>query len=485
MRSSGSRRQLIGYSLIAGSSYAMDHDSPACLVLDVGKTNVKTHVLDERQRSLVTYTKANKTLGSAPYPHADVDGIWRWMMQVFRACAAEHDIEAIAVSAHGAAAALIDPSLSGNGLVAPIMDYEWRGVESVNESYEQLRPPFHETFSPSLPGGLNVGRQLVWQQQHCASEFESAKVLLMYPQYWSWRLSGKLVSEVSSLGCHTDLWSPSKRDFSSLVAGQGWTHLLPPLASAWESVGPLSKVVAMESGLPASCRVHVGVHDSNASLLRFLLAKPGEGFCVVSSGTWVVCMSTEGSFHCLDQTKDMLANVDVEGNPVPCIRFMGGREYAEICAATGSAIDQKATEADVARLIGDGVMALPNFSDGSGPFGERSPKILGTPDLGAALATLYCALMVDHCLNLLHVRGDVIVVGGYVQNPLLCSLIAQLRGGQSVYVSGDESGTVRGTAQLTTWSAPVSIATELCVPSAIAGLDDYRSSWHEQIGGVA
>jgi len=463
----------------------MDHDSHNCLVLDVGKTNVKIHVLDKQQRSLATSTKANKPLSSAPYPHADVDGIWQWMMQVFRTSAAEYDIEAIAVSAHGATAALVDPSLSDNGLALPVMDYEWRGVESLNDAYERLRPPFQETYSPFLPGGLNVGRQLAWQQHHFPEAFERAVALLMYPQYWSWRLSGKLVSEVSSLGCHTDLWSPMGGRFSSLVASQGWAHLLPPMASAWESVGRLSKSVAIESGLPASCRVHVGVHDSNASLLRFLLAKPGEDFCVVSSGTWVVCMSTEDSLQCLDQTKDMLANVDVEGNPVPCIRFMGGREYAEICAATGSDIDQQVTEEDITRLIGNGVMALPNFSGGSGPFGERSPEIRGTPDNGAALATLYCALMVDHCLDLLHVRGDVIVVGGYLQNPLLCSLIAQLRGGQSVYVSSDESGTVRGTAQLTTWSTPVSITTELCMPSAIAGFDGYRTLWHEQIGGLA
>ena len=153
----------------------MDHDSHNCLVLDVGKTNVKIHVLDERQRSLAIYTKDNETLENAPYPHADVDGLWRWMMQVFHTCAAEYDIEAIAVSAHGATAALVDPSLPGNGLVLPIMDYEWRDVESVNEPYEQLRPPFHETFSPSLPGGLNIGLQLVLQKQHLAGEFESSR----------------------------------------------------------------------------------------------------------------------------------------------------------------------------------------------------------------------------------------------------------------------------------------------------------------------
>jgi len=331
---------------------------------------------------------------------------------------------------------------------------------------------------------LNVGRQLVWQQHHYPKEFESAEALLMYSQYWTWRFSGKLVSEVSSLGCHTDLWSPTSSDFSRLVESQGWTRLLPPLASAWESVGTISEAVATESGLSASCRVHVGVHDSNASLLRFLLARPGDDFCVVSSGTWVVCMSAEDSLHCLDQTQDMLANVDVEGNPVPCIRFMGGREYAEICAATGFDTDQQVSEDDIAKIISDGVMALPNFSNGSGPFGERKAEIHGTPDNGAALATLYCALMVDHCLEVLQVSGDVIVVGSYLQNLPLCKLIAQLRKDQSVYVCSDEAGTVRGAAQLTHWSAPVSVATQHCEPSKIHGLDAYCASWHEQIGGI-
>jgi len=461
----------------------MDKNSNNCLVLDVGKTNVKIHVLDGLQRSLATYTKDNQVLNGAPYPHADVDGIWQWMMEVFRTCSAEFEIGAIAVSAHGATVALVASSLPGNGLALPIMDYEWHGVESVNESYEQLRPSFQETYSPSLPGGLNIGRQLKWQQHHYQTEFESAEALLMYPQYWSWRLSDELISEVSSLGCHTDLWSPTDKTFSSLVTSQGWTHLFPPLASAWESIGTISEAVATESGLPKTCRVHVGVHDSNASLLRFLLAKPGEDFCVVSSGTWVVCMSNEESLHCLDQTKDMLANVDVEGNSVPCIRFMGGREYSEICAATASATDQQVTEEDIIQIISNSVMALPNFSNGSGPFGERKPEILGTPHNGAALATVYCALMVDHCLDLLHVEGDVIIVGGYLQNPLLCSLIAQLHGDQAVYVSSDEAGTVRGAAQLTDWTAPVALASQLCEPSKIANLKNYRGSWHEQIGG--
>lgn len=456
-----------------------------CLVLDVGKTHAKIHVVDDQQRSLATYTTDNGVLDDAPYPHADVDGLWDWMMAVFGTCAAEHDIGAIAVTAHGATAALVNPAVGKNGLVLPVMDYEWRGVESLDRAYGQVRPPFEETCSPSLPGGLNLGRQLAWQQDGFTREFEHAEALLMYPQYWVWRLSGVMASEVSSLGCHTDLWSPVRKDFSSLVERRGWRRLFPPIAPAWEVVGSLSEPVATDTGLPAGCRVHVGVHDSNASLLLFLRAKPEDDFCVVSTGTWVVCMSTEDSIQGLDQNRDMLANVDVNGNAVPCIRFMGGREYAEIRSRSGSSADQHATEEDIARLITDGVMALPDFSNGSGPLGGREPTMLGTAHNGTALATLYCALMVDHCLDLLHVKSDVIIVGSYLQNPLLCALIAQLRGAQPVYVTRDETGTVRGAAQLTTWSAPVSVSLQRCAPSAVTGLEDHRSFWHQQIGDDA
>ena len=76
------------------------------------------------------------------------------------------------------------------------MDYEWNGLESVNVEYEGIRPSFEETFSPSLPAGLNFGKQLFWQQKNFPEEFKNANAILMYPQYWSWRLTGNLSSEI-------------------------------------------------------------------------------------------------------------------------------------------------------------------------------------------------------------------------------------------------------------------------------------------------
>lgn len=456
-------------------------DNHHCLVVDVGKTNVKIHVLNAAQESLAVHNLDNQIINADPYPHADVDGIWSWILSVFAEVARDYPVSAIAVSTHGATAALVDPAQEGDGLVLPVLDYEWNGVENP-EGYAAVRPAFSETFSPQLPAGLNLGRQLYWQQKHFPDDFARARAILLYPQYWAWRLTGNLVSEVTSLGCHTDLWCPEKNEYSSLVKSLEWEGLFPPLARAWQSIGTISEQLGAATGLPSNCRVHAGIHDSNASFVRFLLAMPDEKFCVVSSGTWVVCMVSGGDTEVLDEHKDMLANCDVFGDSIPCGRFMGGREYAEICRLCGAEPDGIADINVVSEIIRADIFALPDFSNGSGPFGFREPEIRGEPENANALASLYCALMVKYCVDLLQVEGSVILVGSYLQNPLLCSLIAQLCDRQ-VLLSSDTAGTVRGTAQLTDWDHPVSVSLTPCEASDVEGLADYAAKWRHLARG--
>ena len=86
--------------------------------------------------------------------------------------------------------------------------------------------------------------------------------------------------------------------------------------------------LAADLGLPAGCLVHCGVHDSNAALLA-ARAHPelGADFTLVSTGTWFICARSGGGFDGYDPAKDMLAGVDVAGEPTPMARFMGGRDY--------------------------------------------------------------------------------------------------------------------------------------------------------------
>lgn len=452
--------------------------SALCAVLDVGKTHVKLHVIDEQLNSRFCRSRDNPVVEADLYPHYDIDGLWRWICKALTEAAATFDITVIAVTTHGAAAALVHPKAGESGLVMPIMDYEFADV-ACESDYQAIRPPFAKTYSPALPLGLNLGRQLFWQQRYCQQAFSDAQYILPYPQYWAWRLTGVAVAEVTSWGCHTDLWQPAIGDYSALVDSLGIRSKLPPLVSAGDVIGTVTAEVSAQTGLSPKCKVIAGLHDSNASYLRYLQRK--KPFTVVSTGTWVISFSTATEMTALVEQQDMLANVDINGHPVACARFMGGREFEQISRQTGSDPQSGFTEADLHQLIEAQVFALPDFSGGSGPFGGRNPECQAGARNGTAVASLYCVLMLDYELELLQAKGDIIVEGVWLRNLLQCRLLAQLRPGQPVLLSSDETGTVTGAARLALdvgSSRQELVAVE---PTHIHGLDRYRSHWRAKL----
>jgi len=66
-------------------------------------------------------------------------------------------------------------------LIAPILDYEHAGLDELEEAYNAIRPPFSETGSPKLAGGLNIGARLYWQFQIDPSLKAKTKQIVTYP----------------------------------------------------------------------------------------------------------------------------------------------------------------------------------------------------------------------------------------------------------------------------------------------------------------
>ncbi|MEP0355079.1 FGGY family carbohydrate kinase [Paraglaciecola sp.] len=460
------------------------------LVFDIGKTHIKLQVLDSQFTSLLEAKNKNQVKLGAPYPRADVDAIWMWLVTTLNSWSITQDITDIVVTTHGATAAIINSELDNeNGLVLPVLDYEFDEINDFKQEYELLRPAFNETHSPALPAGLNLGRQLVWLNGSFPAEFAKATHILMYPQYWVWRLTGLCCTEVTSLGCHTDLWSPSQRSYSSLVSKLCWQTLLGEPVPAWSKIGHVQSNVTQQTGLSAKCKVYAGVHDSNASYLRYLSNQAesstsnNEPFTVLSTGTWTILMSSNKAAN-LDEHKDMLANVDILGNPVACARFMGGREYESICAQLGGDIEQDSSAQALQFVLDHLYMVTPDFSEGNGPFGGMVP-IIQAPQksqYAQAIATLYCALMIDYQLSQLSAVGNIYIEGAFLQNRLLCQILAQLRGTQRVMLSGNGSGTVDGAALLTQWGDhQATMGHTLCAPSEFKHLTAYKQHWLELV----
>ncbi len=451
------------------------------LVVDIGKTNLKLSVLDAAGSMRFSRTTANVIHEDDVYPSYDVGAIWQWMLSTIIDAARKQPIGHICVAAHGAGAALIhsDTEKSDDGLVLPIMDYEWSGVEEFVSSYDELRPDFHESYSPNLPAGLNLARQLYWQSKRFPDEFAASTHILPYAQYWSWRLCGVAASEVSALGSHTDLWAPIDKTFSSLVERLNWQEKFAPMRPAWAILGDILPALADATGLAPDCKVLTGVHDSNASYARFSGVAASDRPTVVSTGTWTVCMHRGGDLAKLDERRDMLANVDVTGAPIACARFMGGREFAEICARTGCEPAESCSIGEIQSVINDDVFALPDFSGGSGPFGRRRPEISGALGAGLALANLYAALMIDLELDLLGASGPVVIDGSFAENEMLCRLVAALRPGCRIARLSGADGVAQGCMRLAQWESGRYHAPEpdQCEEIKLEGLEEYRDAW--------
>ena len=413
-------------------------------VVDIGKTNAKVALVDvDAGTELAVEKTPNTTLPGPLYPHVDVERLWRFILSSLARLGERHLVDAIAVTTHGAAAALVR---ADGSLALPVLDYEHDGPETLAAAYDAVRPDFEETGSPRLPVGLNLGAQLFWQRTHFADAFSSAAAIIPYPQYWGFRLSGVAASEVTSLGCHTDLWNPRAARFSSLVGRMDWLILMPPIRGAADSLGPILPEIAAETGLPPATPVFTGIHDSNASLIPHLLFRKPP-FAVVSTGTWVVAMAVGATPRTLDPARDTLVNVDAFGRAVPSARFMGGREHALLTAGAEILPD----EASVAAALAGRTLLLPSVQRGSGPYPHRAFSwTAGEPPAGerAAAVDFYLAMMTAQCLRLIGADGPVVVEGPFAANALYCSMLAAATGRAVVADDRGVTGTSIGAALL-------------------------------------
>ncbi|MFN3275694.1 MAG: FGGY-family carbohydrate kinase [Paracoccus sp. (in: a-proteobacteria)] len=449
-------------------------------VIDIGKTNAKLALVDGATLSeIAVVTRPNRPLPGPPWPHVDLEGHWQFFLTHLAAFHDIHGVDAISVTTHGAAAVLLE----ADGQVAvPMLDYEHGGPDTLADQYDALRPDFAQTGSPRLPVGLNLGAQLHWLLQAQPGLRDRLAHVVTYPQYWGFRLTGELASDVTSLGCHTDLWQPYEGRFSPLVQALDLTGRIAPARRANEVLGGLTPEVAAVTGIPQGTPVAVGIHDSNASLYPHLLGRQG-AFAVVSTGTWVVAMAMGGRAVAPDPARDVLVNVNALGQPVPSARFMGGREFELIRAghtARPDAADRKA-------VLDRALMILPAVEPGSGPFQGRAMAWTARPrSEGQRMVALswYLALMTQTCLDLVGAEGPAIIEGPFARNPDFLDMLAALRPG-GVETATSATGTSVGAALLclpdstppatTTW--PPNDHT----PGHVDRLRAYARAWQDRV----
>lgn len=311
-------------------------------VFDIGKTNSRVIIADIVEgREVRTFRMENRVLPGPPYPHLDVEGQADFLMRSLGEAAAEGPLDGVIVIAHGATCALVGDA----GLVLPVLDYEYAGPDEIAADYDSVRPPFQQTGSPRMPGGLNVGAQLFWLRDRFPDQVKRARHALFWPQYWTWRLTGRAVSEVSYASSHGDVWdlsafAPAGGAMADVIGG-----LFPGLAPAHEVAGVIRPELAQIYGLPKDIPVFVGAHDSSLALVPHAGAGEREPSVVMSTGTWLTAFAIGVEHMPRAESPGVMASLDLFGRLVPNYRLMAGKARADLLEVAQNALPMRAAEA--------------------------------------------------------------------------------------------------------------------------------------------
>ena len=189
--------------------------STVIAIFDIGKTNKKFFLLDEGYKIVLERTVQFDEIKDEDGDACDdVNRLTEWVINTLTEVLQfkKFDVKAVNFSAYGASLVYIDEQ---GKVLAPLYNYLKAYPEALkNELYEKYGGAEKlscETASPVL-GSLNSGMQLYRMKLEKPGLYREMKYALHLPQYISFLISQRSLSDITSIGCHTQLWDYGKKN---------------------------------------------------------------------------------------------------------------------------------------------------------------------------------------------------------------------------------------------------------------------------------
>ncbi|MEN8137195.1 MAG: FGGY family carbohydrate kinase [Bacteroidota bacterium] len=253
------------------------------VVFDIGK--VKRKVLFFNNSLEVVYKdeiKIKEKLNENGILIDDVEGVVDWVYNVIDSTISKnvYTIKGVNFSTYGAS--LIYLNDEGKKL-----GYLYNNMMSLpysfgRELYDKHGGVFEfaRKTSSSLLGFQNSGLQLKWLKEERPDTYKQAKHVLHFPQYLSYLFTGKIVSEFTTIGCHTAMWDFEENKYHN------WLNDID--INIPEPVETKQNHTVNYKG--HEFKVGVGIMDAMADLLPYLSTDTDE-FLMLYTKRWCVAMN--------------------------------------------------------------------------------------------------------------------------------------------------------------------------------------------------
>ena len=294
-------------------------------VFDIGKTNKKLFLFNKQYQ--VVYEKAvviPEIKDEDDFPCEDLNELHCFIHDRFAEVLAqeEFDVKAVNFSAYGASFVYVGQD---GKPVARLYNYLKPYPETLlkhfYETYGGEESFSKQTASPIL-GSLNSGMQLYWIKHAKPQLFGEIKYAFHLPQYISHLICNSRCSDITSVGCHTNLWDFQKRGYHDWVYKEGVLDKLLP-------------IVPSGTTIPVSIHEHrftagIGLHDSSAALIPYLFGFH-EPFVLISTGTWCISLNPFNHSPLTHQElkNDCLCYLQYNAKPVKAARLFSGYVHEE------------------------------------------------------------------------------------------------------------------------------------------------------------
>lgn len=294
-------------------------------IFDVGKTNKKLLLFDEQYKVVFErMAKFSEIEDEDGFPCENLDSLRSSVFDSLNEVTRnkEFSITAVNFSAYGASFVHLDDH---GDAVAPLYNYlkpfDEKILEQFYSTYGGKESFSQRTASPVL-GNLNSGMQLYRLKYEKPELFAQIRHALHLPQYLAYLVSGKMYSDLTSIGCHTNLWDFTQNEYHEWVMHEQIADRLAPITSSATIIPSQFAGQALKAG--------VGLHDSSAALIPYLVNFK-EPFLLISTGTWCITLNpfnytvlTQGELQ-----RDCLCYLQYNGKPVKASRLFAGHEHDE------------------------------------------------------------------------------------------------------------------------------------------------------------